>query len=148
MVSVLTVGGVVFLADVDENARGAEVASTAEGGSDGLGQETVTLNVASKPANFMMQAIVGGEVAVDAAGCVFLRSGTHREDVVWPYGFSGRVGPDGRVRILDETGRVVLIEGQSFSSGGGGVDVKRDAAMACRAASGPVTFVQDAVRPD
>jgi len=142
MAVVVGLGGAIAVGADIKNDSGASVASTRLDGG------TVTLNVASTPAKFILQARVGGKVAVDDTGCVYLQAGNRREDVVWPHGFRGRIGSDGRVQILDETGRAILTEGQSFSASGGAVSLNEDAAvMSCRAASGPVTLVQATVRP-
>lgn len=80
-----------------------------------------------------MLALMSGVVTVDPDGCVFARPaapGRRRAGLLWPEGFATRREGDGRVSILDGSGRVVLREGERFSSGGGGVAHRTDFACA------------------
>ena len=53
--------------------------------------------------------------------CLWLRSGTTTNSVVWPYRWTARLAP--KVEILDQDGRVVAHEGELLVFGGGGTQV-------------------------
>jgi spore germination protein GerM len=92
-----------------------------------------TLNVGEwTPGSDSMQALGGGQVAVDHAGCVHLVSGNHITDVVWPAGYTAEY-EDGRVVIRNPDGQVVLLEGDEFRAGGGSLTPRHPEDLACRA---------------
>jgi hypothetical protein len=79
-----------------------------------------------KPGDGGRAAALTGTVAVDERGCVTVASSEDPAEVsgpefglLWPVGYTARRDDNGQVSILDEAGRVVLREGDSFEVGGG-----------------------------
>jgi hypothetical protein len=103
-----------------------------------------TLNVGEwTPGSDSMEALGGGQVAVDHAGCVHLVSGNHITDVVWPAGYTAEY-EDGRVVIRNSDGQVVLLEGDEFRAGGGSLTPRHPEDLACRASgSSEVFYIND-----
>ncbi len=93
-----------------------------------------------------MEALVGGTLSIDAQGCVHLTHGDNerKSDVVWPKGFTARLGDDGKVILFDSHGKMALREGQTFQTGGGSIRYSR---LQCRSATGEVNVINGPVRP-
>jgi len=99
---------------------------------------TVTLTVTRiplptsdwRPGDRSMQALGGGEIAIDPQGCVYLASGGAKTYAVWPDGYSTEL-VDGTVVIVDDQGREVAREGQQIRAGGGYSEPGEYAAEPC-----------------
>lgn len=93
-----------------------------------------------------MEAIVGATLSIDAEGCVHLTYGDsgRKSDVVWPKGFTARLGDDGKVILFDSHGKIALREGQTFQTAGGTIQYS---GLQCRSATGEVEVVNGVVRP-
>ncbi|MDQ1323950.1 MAG: hypothetical protein QG587_1286 [Chloroflexota bacterium] len=66
-----------------------------------------------------MEALASGVLVGDQAdpSLVWLKSGSERTDLTWPYGFRVRFTPD--AEVLAPGGRTVAREGEEVSFGGG-----------------------------
>ena len=72
------------------------------------------------PAIASPQALAGGRLHVDAAGC--LRVGEGGPFVIWPYGSRISRNPDGAVQVTDGASGNVVQVGAEFAVAGAGVD--------------------------
>lgn len=83
-----------------------------------VGDEVETLVMTrGAPTDIGMDALFEGPVITDDAGCLRWQD-EEGPTVVWPFGFTGEVTPDG-ISILDEDGNDVGRVGDEFSLGGG-----------------------------
>lgn len=72
-----------------------------------------------KPGDPGRRARISGVLAAEVSGCPYLtRGGGHRLWVVWPAGFTARIGGDGRVELIGTDGVVVAREGDHIQAGG------------------------------
>lgn len=98
------------------------------------------------PGDLSHLAIVGGILRVDREeGCVYLEGDTGAHDVLWPEGYTAAFDSDGRVIILNASGKMVAIEARTVSAGGGFFPAPPD--MSCRTATGDVISIEDDLPP-
>lgn len=69
-----------------------------------------------RPGDPAQQAAVRATLSLDGRGCLVVGG----LPLVWPAGFTARVGPDGLVRVMNTEGSIVAVSGQLLTAGGGG----------------------------
>ena len=92
-----------------------------------------------------MEALGSGRLIVSASGCLMLGPTV----LVWPAGYTARVGSDGLVRVVSVAGEVIAVSGQRFSAGGGGVPAAEDWAVpGCVSAGEEVFAINEDLVPE
>lgn len=131
---------------------GAYLGAEPELGSPIESGGTVTITVAPAllptsdwvPTDPAMEALGGGRISVDGAGCVYLANGNDKTYALWPHGYTTRLD-GGVVTILDAGGSEVAREGQEISAGGGSAPPGDFAEQPCMAGQNEVFYIQDQV---
>ena len=137
--TVLAVVGVSTALDAEPPADNVPAPVTQPSGGKPSVKEP-TLNVGPwTPGDYAMEALGGGTLAVDKSGCVHVVNGRHKEDLVWPAGYTAEYLRGKTVVIRNAEGQVVLREGDEFKVGGGTI-TPRPQDVSCQADSSRQVF--------